>query len=363
MSTLKERIRDRALELGFDAIGFAAAGRAPHADAFHAWIDAGLNGEMAWLGREPERRCDPRLVVPGARSLIVVGFSYFVADPPADLWNDPLRGRVARYAWGPDYHTQLEPGLKALAAFIREEAGTAAQARYYVDTGPVLERAWAARAGLGFIGKNSLLIRPGTGSYLFLGVILTDVEVEPDPGAIDKGATLPADAVDGVSRTGTCGSCRRCLDICPTHAFPSAYILDSRRCISYLTIELRGAIPEPLRAKMGNWVYGCDECQSVCPWVRQYSKPREHPFLRADPETMAPFLPDLLALDEEGFRRRFRGTPLKRAKRSGLLRNAAVALGNSGKSEAVPALERAARDADPLIREHADWALRRMALR
>ena len=360
MSILKERIRDRALELGFDALGFAAAERAAHADGFHAWLAAARHGNMQWLARNPERRCDPRLVLSGAHTLILAGFSYQVQDPPPALWNDPMRGRIARYAWGLDYHNQLEPKLKALCAWIGTETTPGANARYYVDTGPVLEREWAARAGLGFIGKNTLLIRPGLGSYLFLGAILTDIEIEPDPGAIDQGATLPAAAQPERARTGTCGACRRCLDACPTHAFPAAYILDSRLCISYLTIELRDAIPEPLRHKMGNWVYGCDECQSVCPWVRQYSPMREHAFLRADPEIMAPSLPDLMALDEDGFRRRFRGTPMKRTKRSGLLRNAAVALGNSKQKEAIPVLERATRDQDPLIREHAEWGLRQL---
>lgn len=340
------RIKERALELGFDVAGVARAGRAPRADAFHAWLAEGRHGEMAWLAREPERRSDVTRVVAGAKSVLSVGLSYHIADPPADLWNDPLRGRIARYAWGRDYHDELLPRLRELAAWIEAETGRPVANRAYVDTGPVLEREWAAKAGLGFIGKNTLVIHPEWGSYLFLGELLLDLDLEPD---------APVD-----ERTGTCGSCRRCQDVCPTHAFPAPYILDSRLCISYLTIEHRGAIPDELRPKMKNWIYGCDECQSVCPWVKQYAKPGRTRFLRYDPEFAAPRLTELLALDDAGFRDRFRHTPVPRTKRRGLLRNVCVALGNSGSTEAIPALERALTDPEALIREHAAWALARL---
>lgn len=355
MNDLAERIKVEALRLGFDAVGIAPAARTAHADGFKAWLAAGHHGDMAWLAREPERRLDPRQVLAGARSVVSVGLSYQVADPPADLWNDPLRGRVARYAWGPDYHEELLPRLKELASFIERDLGRTLGWRAYVDTGPVLEREVAARAGLGFIGKNTLLIHPSFGSYLFLGELLLDIDLAPDEPAGEGGATWRrGDAI------GTCGKCRRCQDVCPTHAFPAPYILNSRLCISYLTIEHREAIPLELRPLLKNWIYGCDECQTVCPWVKQYARPGRTRFLRWDPELGAPRLPDLLALDEAGFRARFRGTPVPRTKRRGLLRNVCVALGNSGRAEARPALERALADAEPLIREHAAWALARL---
>lgn len=356
MNNLAERIKDEALRLGFDAVGVAPAAPAAHAPKFQAWLASGHHAGMAWLARDPVRRTDPRQVLPGARSIVSVGLSYQAADPPDDLWNDPLRGRVARYAWGPDYHDELLPRLRELAAFIASDLGRPLGWRAYVDTGPVLEREAAARAGLGFIGKNTLLIHPAFGSYLFLGELLLDLELPADAPADEGGSVWRrGDAV------GTCGKCRRCQDACPTHAFPVPYILNSRLCISYLTIEHREAIPEELRPLMRNWIYGCDECQTVCPWVKQYAKPGRTRFLRFDPEVAAPRLAELLALDDAGFRERFRSTPVPRTKRRGLLRNACIALGNSGRPEAVPALERAAQDAEPLVREHAAWALRRLA--
>jgi epoxyqueuosine reductase len=351
-ASLSARIRNEAERMGFDLVGFARAQASPHGDAYRAWLAAGHQGDMAWLGRDPERRIDPARVLPGARSVVVVGLSYYMEDPPADLWNDPSRGRIARYAWGRDYHDVLLPMLEELARFIASEHGEPFSSRAYVDTGPVLERDLAARARLGFVGKNTLLIHPRLGSYLFLGEILLDVDLDFDE-AVD-------DPPEGPTGRGTCGSCRRCQDICPTHAFPAPYILNSRLCISYLTIELKAAIPEALRPLMGHWIYGCDECQSVCPWVRQFAQPGRTRFLRAEPESMAPRLLDLIALDDAGFRDRFRGTPILRTKRRGLLRNVAVALGNWGDPAARSALEKAARDPEALIREHAAWALTRL---
>ncbi len=346
MSPDATRIKTRALELGFDVAGIARTGPAPGAESFRAWLAGGFHADMAWLAREPDRRCDPSRVVPGAKSIVVAGLSYFVADPPAEIWDDPLRGRVARYAWGRDYHDELLPRLRELADWIESETGRPVANRAYVDTGPVLERAWAERAGLGFIGKHSLAIHPDWGSYLFLGELILDLALEPDP--------------PGNDRLGTCGSCRRCQDACPTHAFPAPYVLDSRLCISYLTIEHRGAIPNALRPLMKNWIYGCDECQDACPWVKQFSKPGRTRFLNYDPEWAAPRLLDLLALDDAGFRDRFRASPIPRTKRRGLLRNVCIALGNSGRPDAMPALERAARDPEPLIASHAAWALSRL---
>lgn len=351
-ASLSVRIRREAERLGFDLVGLAPAQASARGDAYRAWLAAGHHGDMGWLQRDPERRLDPARVLPGARSVVVVGLSYYMEDPPPALWNDPARGRIARYAWGRDYHDVLLPMLEELARFIERERGAPLTCRAYVDTGPVLERDLAARAGLGFVGKNTLLIHPRLGSYLFLGEILLDVDLDYDPPAGGE--------PEGPTGRGTCGSCRRCQESCPTHAFPAPYVLNSRLCISYLTIELKAAIPETLRPLMSNWIYGCDECQSVCPWVRQFSRPGRTRFLRAEAETVAPRLLDLLALDDAGFRERFKGTPILRAKRRGLLRNVAVALGNGGDPAARPALERAAQDAEPLIREHAAWALTRL---
>jgi len=340
---LKVAIRDHALQLGFDVVGFAPAQRAPRATDYFNWLEQRRHGEMAWLARDPERRADPQRVLPGARAMVMVGLSYYIADPPDELWNDPMRGRIARYAWGRDYHDVVLPMLRELERFIESDLGRAAVSRAYVDTGPVLEREHAARAGLGFIGKNTLLINPRMGSYLFLGEILTDLEMESD-------APQP-------EPVGTCGSCRRCQDICPTHAFPAPYILDSRLCISYLTIELKSAIPVELRPLMKNWIYGCDECQTVCPWVKQYAQPGAKQFLAFDPDRFAPRLIDLMQLDDAGLRDRYGDTPIVRTKRRGLLRNAAVALGNAGDVSALPVLEKALADPEPLIREHAQWAI------
>jgi epoxyqueuosine reductase len=335
----------------------APAGRARHAEAYFRWLQQGYAGQMQWLARNPERRAHPGQVVPGAQSAVVVGLSYFVVDPPAELWHDPSRGRIARYAWGLDYHDVMLPRLRSLGDFIEREVGQSLRQRSYVDTGPVLERDFAAQAGLGFIGKNTLLINPGMGSYLFLGEILLDVALEYDDPTPDGGASCLMAPRGGSKRTGSCGNCSRCLEICPTHAFPAPYILDSSLCISYLTIELSGSIPLELRPLLGNWIFGCDECQEVCPWVRRYSQPTRETFLTDDPDLVAPKLLELISLDEASFRVRFRRTPLGRSKRRGLLRNVTVALGNWGSPEALPALTRALEDPEPVVREHAAWAI------
>ncbi len=356
--SLTDRIIRRATESGFDFAGVARAAALPHAASYRRWLDRGYSAGMSWLGRGADRRADPREVLPGAKSVVIVGLSYFVQDPPPAIWNDPLRGRIARYAWGPDYHDELLPRVKDLAEFVAAATAGPAHFRTYVDTGPVLEREWAEKAGLGFIGKNTLFIHPRLGSYVFLGEILTDGRWLMADGRWEGGEAASSvghqpSAIGHLS----CARCRRCLASCPTRAFPEPYVLDSRRCISYLTIEHKGAIPEGLRRSMGNWIFGCDECQQVCPWVRKYSRPGRARFLRWRPEHGAPSLVELMGLDDRGFRDRFAGTPVLRAKRRGLLRNVAVALGNSGSADALPALEQAMRDPDPLIRGHAQWAI------
>jgi epoxyqueuosine reductase len=357
---LSQRIKEKAREIGFDLVGIAPAKRALHAEALAEYLDRGYQGSMEWLKQEPGRRADPRQLLEHARSLVVLGLSYYVQDPEPEIWNDPMRGRIARYAWGRDYHRVIQPMLKELAAFIVAESPDA-QTRTYVDFGPVLEHDFASQAGLGFVGKNTLLIHPAYGSYCFLGEVLTTVELEPDEPATDDGATLNWQSPEGQEVQGTCGSCERCLHACPTHAFPAAYILDSRLCISYLTIELREAIPEALRPKMANWIFGCDDCQTVCPWVQKGSPADKGHWLSYDPGWVAPRLDELMYLDDRAFLERYAGTPVMRTKRRGLLRNAAVALGNSGLPEAIPALEHALQDPEPLVREHAQWGLDRLA--
>ncbi|MDW8072538.1 MAG: tRNA epoxyqueuosine(34) reductase QueG, partial [Anaerolineae bacterium] len=322
LAHLSVLVKEYALELGFDLVGIAPATRVPHGEAYVAWIEAGYAGTMAYMARDPARRQDPRCILPEARSVVVVALSYFAGDPPAALWDEPARGRIARYAWGRDYHDVLLPRLRRLAGFLQQCVDGPVAWRAYVDTGPLLERDLALLAGLGFIGKNTCLIHPEWGSYLFLGELLVDVEL----------------TYDAPITTGTCGRCNRCLDACPTGALVAPYQLDSRKCISYLTIELRDAIPEALRVLMGNWVFGCDVCQSVCPWTRRFAHVGRQDFLVFEPGRCVPSLLELLEMDEAQFRARFGRTPVRRSKWQGLRRNVAVALGNWGDPVAIPAL-------------------------
>jgi epoxyqueuosine reductase len=336
-------VKAEARRLGFTLVGIAPAERFVEAEErLVEWVRQGRHGQMAWIDAARARRsCRPVELLPGARSLVVVGAAYTrrPEGPPASLY-----GRVARYARGRDYHHVLKARLWDLIGFLRRRAGQDVRCRVFVDTGPLAEREAAVRAGLGFYGKNTCLLTGPAGSYVLLGAILTDLSLAPDRPLVRD-----------------CGSCRLCLDACPTGALDGPYQLDARRCISYLTIELRGPIPPELRPQVGAHVFGCDVCQEVCPWNRGRG-PVPWPEFAAG-STSDPEL-DLLALldlDAEGFGRRFRGSPIKRAKRRGLLRNAAVALGNSGDRRAVPALARAlARDPDPLVRAHAGWALRQL---
>ena len=342
-ATLAEAIEERGHELGFDLVGIAPADPSQTISAYIDWLNRGYAGEMRYLERPDrvERRRDPSVVVPGVKSVVVVGKNYFTRELPAEILNDPSRGIIASYAWGLDYHDVMTPRLRELQAFIEEQVGGQVYGRAYVDTGPVLERDYAVRAGLGFFGKNTMLIHPRWGAWLFLGEILLDV-------------ALDHDAPDS---RGTCGACTRCLDACLTDAFPEPYVLDARRCISYLTIELKGPIPRALRPLMGNRIFGCDICNEVCPWNKRFARPIVEPAFQPHPDHVAPRLLDLIGLDDDAFRKRFRDSPIKRAKRRGLLRNVAVALGNWGDPVAVPALTRALHDHEPLIRGHAAWAL------
>jgi len=341
--TLTQRIKARALELGFNLVGVAEAGPSQQHEAFVEWLRAGFHGTMGYLARPEavERRRDPRAILPGARSVVTVAMSYYVPARESAANDARLRGQIARYARNDDYHDVMTRRLEALTGFMRTEAGREVQARVYVDTGPVLERELASRAGLGWIGKHTNLIHPRWGSWLLLGEIITDLALEPDPPFEQD----------------YCGTCDRCLVACPTGALVAPRVLDARRCISYLTIELKGPIPPDLRPLMGDWIFGCDVCQEVCPWNQKFARPTEEPAFRPRDDLAAPDLMALLSLDEEGFRHRFRGSPIRRAKRPGLLRNVAVALGNLGSPAAVPALARALDDPEPLVRDHAAWAL------
>jgi len=345
-----QSVRERAFELGFDLIGFAPAGPAPGADAFLRWLAADYAADMAYLAREPRRRADPRLVLPGARTVIMAGLSYDSLAVPDDVLRDPARGRIARYAWGADYHPVMQPRLRQLGNFVTS------QSRAYVDTGPVMEKSWAARCGLGFIGNNACLIHPARGSYLFLGAVLVGEEIVTEG---DQPAAAGAPSEPGRRKASCgCGRCTRCLAACPTRAFPQPGVLDARRCISYLTIELKGSIPIELRPAMGNWIFGCDACQEVCPYVRRYSSPAaERAFYPLDVDRAAPRLLDVLRWDRADFNRRFAGTALTRAKRRGLLRNACVAAGNWGNPAALPLLRALLADEEPVVREHAAWAM------
>lgn len=336
-SALTRAVKDRALSLGFDRVAVGPADPPDRGSAFAAWLDAGYAGGMGYLERGRAKRLDPRRVLPGARSVVAVALNYHQGEPAgAEGWRS-----VARYAWGRDYHDVMTPRLEALLAFLREAAGPDVEGKVYVDTGPVLERDLAARAGLGWIGKNTLLLHQKLGSWFFVGVLLTTADLDWDEQLPDR-----------------CGICRACLDVCPTQAFPAPYVLDARRCIAYLTIEHKGPIPEELREPMGEWVFGCDLCQTVCPWNRKAPITREPAFLPAEP---LPPLSSLLEMTEGEFEAQFGGTPLTRPKRRGLLRNAAVALGNRRDSAAVPALTRALSDPESLVREHAAWALARIS--
>jgi epoxyqueuosine reductase len=366
--SITDRIKARALELGFDAVRVAAV--TGHADAggpdptiagtpeaaapalapkgtpgaahFEAWLGAGRHGEMPWLAtaRNRARRADPARILPGIRSILCVAMCH---EPEADAGRDERLGRIARYAAGEDYHRVMRDLLGTLARFI-EETLPGARALWYADTGAILERGWAGRAGLGWNAKHSGLISPALGSWLLLGEVLVDRELEPDtPFAREH-----------------CGTCTRCLEACPTGAIVAPGQVDARRCISYLTIEHPGPIEPALRPLMGDWIFGCDLCQEVCPWNR-FARPARETRLRALPfEGWS--LERFLTLDEPGYRALFASSAIRRSGRGRFLRNVCVALGNRGQVAAAPALSRA-RDADPdpLVREHAAWGLQEIA--
>ena len=329
---LASAVKVRAVELGFSRAAIGPVGPPEHGDAFDRWLKAGYAGTMAYLARTRDDRLDPRRLLPGARSTVALALSY-----GAGHTDDPSWTPVARYARGRDYHEVMRPRLQELARFIAAAAGADTTTRVAVDTSAVLERDLAAQAGLGWIGKNTNLLTPSLGSYFLIGIILTTAEMAPDERLTDR-----------------CGTCTACLDACPTQAFVAPYVLDARRCISYLTIEHRGDIAEELRPALHGWLFGCDVCQEVCPWNRKVTASAD-PALVPSQSLGQPEA--LLTLDEEGFRERFRGSALRRSKRAGLLRNAALIL--AGRRDAEDPLRHAAQDGDEVVQRAARWALAR----
>jgi epoxyqueuosine reductase len=359
---VKDRIVQRARELGFDACRVTSAAPPDNAARFANWLAAGWHGEMGYLARNAPKRVEPQRVLEGASSVVTLAAAYGAvpssefrvpssSGPPSNPepgTRNPepeSHGIVARYARFTDYHNVLAELLKELAGFINELGGPGTRSLWYVDTGPLLERDLAQRAGLGFIGKHTNLISRQLGNWFYLAEILTTLELEPDAPEINR-----------------CGTCTRCLTACPTRAIPAPFQLDARRCISYLTIELKGSIPIELRPLIGSRIFGCDDCLEACPWnrfAREASLMAPH-FRR---ELDSPDLLQLLSLDDAAFQKQFAGTPLRRTKRRGLLRNVCVALGNTADARALPDLERAAREPEPLISEHARWAIEQIEQR
>ncbi len=340
--SLAAQIKSAAQELGFELVGISPVKLPPHGESFARWLRDGFAGELGYMSRTEALRRDPHELVPWAKSIISVGMNYFTPHGRPENSNN-AEGWISRYAWGDDYHDLMKGRLDKLLETVRALCGEAIEGRAFVDSGPVLERDFAGVAGLGWVGKNTQLISPKRGSWFFLGELFVDLALAYDRPIRDR-----------------CGQCDLCLKACPTQAFVGPYVLDARRCISYLTIELKGAMPRHLRPLVGNHIFGCDICQEVCPYNVKAEATAEAAFgPRAG--LHAPQLIPLLSMTETEFRQRFRGSPILRAKRKGFLRNVAVALGNLKSLEAVPALIAALDDAEPLVRGHAAWALGEIA--
>jgi len=339
---LSHSLEEKARELGFCAFGIAPADAAPKSAArLSEWLQRGAHGDMIWMEETAERRSRPGALWPDVKSVISLGMSYAPAADPLALAERPELGRISVYAQGGDYHDTVKKALKALARWLVEQAPS--ELKVFVDTAPVMEKPLAEAAGLGWQGKHTNLVSREDGSWLFLGAIFTTLELEP--------------SVPHVAR---CGSCTRCLDACPTNAFPAPFQLDARRCISYLTIEHKGPIPHEFREAIGNRIYGCDDCLAVCPWNRFAQTARANAAFVPRAELAAPALADLLALDDAGFRQVFAGSPIKRIGRNRMVRNAAIAAGNSGLPDLIPPLQKLSNDDDRVVAEAAGWALERL---
>ncbi|HEY5711038.1 MAG TPA: tRNA epoxyqueuosine(34) reductase QueG [Allosphingosinicella sp.] len=345
---LRERLDGIAREAGFCAVGVAAADAAPKTAArLEAWLASGAHGDMIWMEEKKDRRGSPAGLWPEVRSVIALGMSYAPEADPLALANHPDRGRISVYALGADYHDVVKNALKRVARWLAEEAGVGV--KVFVDTAPVMEKPLAEAAGLGWQGKHTNLVSRTDGSWLFLGAIYTTLDLGPD---------MVADAPHEMR----CGSCTACMAACPTDAFPAPFQLDARRCISYLTIEHKGPIPEEFRAAIGNRIYGCDDCLAVCPWNRFADAARANKAFLPRAELAAPALADLLALDDAAFRRVFAGSPIKRIGRGRMVRNAAIAAGNSGLPSLIEPLQALADDEDAVVAEAARWALGRLKM-
>jgi epoxyqueuosine reductase len=328
---MKARLHELAHEAGFDACGFVSAQAAPHGQPFLRWLAQGAHGDMEWLARSPERRTDPRNVLAGCQTVIVLAKNYFQGGS-----NPRLNGRIARYAFGEDYHQLMLDAMRPICEFLTGHGGIQ---KTYVDTGPVLERDFAAESGIAWQGKSTMCLSQKLGTWFFLGTILTTLPIDAD---------LPA--------RNRCGACTRCIDACPTGAITAPYQLDARRCISYLTIENKGPIPAEYRQAIGDRIYGCDDCLEACPWNRFAMATRETRF-QMPPEIQNMSLRSLATLSNDEFRSLFRRSPIRRIKRNRFVRNVCVALGNVGTEEDLPVLEDLASDQDALIAEHAAWAI------
>ena len=338
--TLTEQIKARAQKLGFELVGITPAEESQTIRLYERWLENGYAGKMAYLEKHLQLKRDPRHCLPEAKSVISLAINYYTLNPVQTLVENPERGQISRYAWGDDYHEVIRAKLRQLAQFIDETAERKLKHKIYVDTGPIIEREYAQKAGIGWIGKNTNFINWQSGSWYFLAEVLVGVELEYD-------WQLPR---------GSCGTCTLCIEACPTDAIVAPNVLDSRLCISYLTIELKDSIPREMRPQIGNLIFGCDICQEVCPWNSK-ATPSIEPGFYPREENIAPKLLSLINMTQAEFSKRFKNSPIKRAKRRGFLRNVAVALGNWGNRRAVPALKRALNDDEALVREHAAWAL------
>jgi epoxyqueuosine reductase len=338
---LRTAIRDHALLIGFDAIGFCEAALGPEArDRLESFLRAGFHGDMGWLAERTEQRSHPRSLWSEARSIVVLGLTYAPSDDPLAVTRQKDRGAISVYARHRDYHDLVKGRLKHLAQYMASLF--ACQVKVFVDTAPVMEKPLAQQSGIGWQGKHTNLVSRVHGSWLLLGEIYTDLELHGDAAMPDH-----------------CGSCSRCLDICPTKAFPAPYRLDATRCISYLTIEHRGAIPPELRPMIGNHVYGCDDCLAVCPW-NKFAQPTCHEKLAGRTDLAAPELAQLARLDDQAFRAKFAGSPIKRIGRNRFVRNVLIAIGNSGDRTLMTIVETLRQDPDPVVAEAADWAVQRL---
>ncbi|MGE5445771.1 MAG: tRNA epoxyqueuosine(34) reductase QueG [Ignavibacteriales bacterium] len=336
---LSRSIKEKALEMGFDLVGISPVGSFPENQFYKEWLSRGFAGEMKYMEKKPEKREDIKNVLPEAKSVISCGLNYNTDYPYSIRENDGRKGWISRYAWGDDYHDIMEDKLLLLLEFIKHISPEETKAHIYADTGPVLDRVYGKYSGMGWFGKNTCIINQKIGSWIFIGEIITNLELEYDSPVPDR-----------------CGTCTRCIDACPTGAILEPYVLDSRLCISYLTIELREKIPVELRDKLGNNIFGCDICQDVCPWNRK-AKMTDEPSFQPRDGLYNPELSSLIKLSDEDFRRIFKGNPIKRAKRKGFFRNVLVAMGNSDSKEFILDIKKVLNDKDPIVRAHAAWAL------